>query len=227
MSRLLRTVASFSLVAACSTGPTAIAPEVDRDPAAKNLPSPWKDSWSEVVVNAISDESPLIKKAPKGVESLCPKFRSFSTADRKNFWASFFEALAYAESNHITSTKFGESFGVTSRGLLQISVLSAKGHGGKCAGATADQLHTAGFNLRCGVTILERQFNKNDAINNKGVPPVGPYELRIFKSDGLHTHYYWSTLNPKVSKCGYWRFRNWLANLESCVTPIENPANCK
>ena len=138
----------------------------------------------------------LTSRSTADILNMCPRYNKLNNSARADFWISVFDALAYAESGHNPKTAYKESFGVVSRGLLQISHGSANGHRGYCAGSTSSNLHNPYKNLGCGVTIMTHQ------LQSRGQLLTQP------------SHYYWSVLNPQKNTGGYMRFRNRLAFLK-------------
>ena len=70
----------------------------------------------------------------RGVRRFCPRFYDMSSADKRTFWAYFFQALAGAEAglNPNTSVRHGEPEGamvMRSERLLQLSHADQKRYG--------------------------------------------------------------------------------------------------
>jgi hypothetical protein len=158
----------------------------------------WDPAWDVVIEQALPAEFLTSKKVAHDVRPLCPQYASMSDADKRSFWAYFFQALAGAEAGLIptisvrhTQPEVAIKDPVTQRmvrseGLLQLAYMDADRY--DCAFdwdadkalAAKDPAKTIlqpKNNLLCGVKILDNQMIK------RGKP------LLTKKS-------YWSTLQP-------------------------------
>jgi len=112
--------------------------------------------------------------------------------ERVKFWAKIIVEMAYYESGWKTFTQYKESFKdqkgeyIISRGLLQLSIESAKGYG--CPLPVAEYLHDPKLNLECGVRILNRWVSRDKRIAGK----VGDQWLGGAR--------YWSVLRQNVGE---------------------------
>jgi hypothetical protein len=59
-------------------------------------PEPWNPAWDRLIEKALPADL-LSPERERQVRSLCPRFKYLSDADRRAFWAYFFQALAGAE----------------------------------------------------------------------------------------------------------------------------------
>ena len=57
----------------------------------------WDPTWDKVVEDALPHELLFSSKVAKDVRAFCPRFRQMSEADKRAYWAYFFQALAGAE----------------------------------------------------------------------------------------------------------------------------------
>ena len=57
---------------------------------------PWSPAWTRMIERALPRNLVSRRRAP-AVRELCPRFRDMSAANRRAFWAYFFQALAGAE----------------------------------------------------------------------------------------------------------------------------------
>ena len=57
---------------------------------------PWRPAWDEMIEKALPREL-LSKKRAGAVRDLCPRFGTMTLANRRAFWAYFFQALAASE----------------------------------------------------------------------------------------------------------------------------------
>ena len=132
--------------------------------------TPWNPQWDQIIEKALPPEM-LSSQAPRGVRRFCPRFYEMGTADKRTFWAYFFQALAGAEAglNPNTSVRHTEPEGamaMRSEGLLQLSYADQKRYG--CdfnwqvdralkANDPAKTILQPKNNLECGVKILVNQ----------------------------------------------------------------------
>ena len=161
-------------------------------------PKPWDPQWDKTIEAALPADllSPALEHE---VRPLCPRFRTLSVADRRAFWAYFFQALAGAEAGlkptmnvRHTQPEVAVVDTVTGRivrqeGLLQLTYMDADRYG-----CDFDWAHDKALpehdpektilqptnNLLCGVKILENQLvtRHEDLFNKKS---------------------YWVTLRPR------------------------------
>ncbi|HXP39724.1 MAG TPA: hypothetical protein VN833_05610 [Candidatus Acidoferrales bacterium] len=152
--------------------------------------APWNPQWDQIIQKALPPEM-LASQAPRGVRRFCPRFGEMSVADKRAFWAYFFQALAGAEAglNPNTSVRHAEpevAMAVRSEGLLQLAYADQKRYG--CdfnwqldralkANDPAKTILQPKNNLECGVKILVNQI----IVQHK--PLLTPSA-------------YWSTLRP-------------------------------
>jgi hypothetical protein len=146
--------------------------------AALGDPKPWDPNWDKTVEAALPADllSPAIEHQ---VKPLCPRFRYLSNAERRAFWAYFFQALAGAEAGlkptmnvRHTQPEVAVTDAVTGRivrqeGLLQLTYMDAERYGCDFDWAHDKELteHDPAKtilqpknNLLCGVKILENQL---------------------------------------------------------------------
>jgi len=155
----------------------------------------WAPEWDRIVEQALPAEM-LSSRVGRDVRPFCPRFNVLSDADKRAYWAYFFQALAGAEAG-LTPTANARARGpakkdtvtrrmVRSEGLLQLAYMDAQRYGcdfdwdkdkllpEKDPARTILQPEN---NLTCGVKILFRQL--------------------IVKQQPLLSHSsYWSTLRP-------------------------------
>lgn len=199
------------LLGACSGAarqntPAAPAPTKETKPApatpidAKKIElggSTWNPQWDVIVEDALPP-SMLSRQVPRDVRRYCPRFYGMSDADKRAFWAYFFQALAGAEAglnptSHVLHTQPAldvrdevSHATVRSEGLLQLTYEDEKRYGCNfdwevdrklSPGDPARTILQPKNNLGCGVKILTRQI-----IDNRE-----PLFSRLS---------YWSTLQP-------------------------------
>jgi hypothetical protein len=152
--------------------------------------APWNPQWDQIIQKALPPEM-LSSQVPRGVRRFCPRFGEMSAADKRAFWAYFFQALAGAEAglNPNTSVRHAEpevAMAMRSEGLLQLAYADQKRYG--CdfnwqldralkANDPAKTILQPKNNLECGVKILVNQI----IVQHK--PLLSPSG-------------YWSTLRP-------------------------------
>lgn len=159
--------------------------------------TPWNPQWDEMVERAIPPEM-VSSQVPRDVRQFCPRFYDMDEADKRVFWAYFFQALAGAEAGlnpttraHHTEPEVSVPDAVTgmsgrTEGLLQLTYEDEKRYG--CdfnwqadrrlrPNDPARTILQPRNNLECGVKILAEQI--------------------IVHHKPLLSHSgYWSTLQP-------------------------------
>ena len=157
----------------------------------------WDPSWDKIVEEALPPEM-LSARAARDVRPFCPRFGEISEADKRAFWAYFFQALAGAEGGLKPTARVRHSqpvmevkdpvtgLQVRTEGLLQLAYEDEKRYGCNFDYA-ADRKLPAGDpnrtilrpknNLECGITILD-------------------HELFTEHKPLLSRTEYWSTLQP-------------------------------
>jgi hypothetical protein len=151
-------------------------------------PKPWDPQWDKAVEAALPADllSPAIEHE---VRPLCPRFRYLSDADRRAFWAYFFQALAGAEAglkptisvrHHqpevaVIDPVTGHT--IRQEGLLQLAYVYAQRYGCDFDWAHDKELpeHDPAKtilrpenNLLCGVKILDNQLiTRHESLFNR------------------------------------------------------------
>jgi hypothetical protein len=157
----------------------------------------WDPAWDKIVELALPPAM-LSRQVPHDVRRFCPRFYQLGEADKRAFWAYFFQALAGAEAGLDPATRVRHTDPevavvdkvtgrmVRSEGLLQLTYQDQQRYG--CdfdwdhdkklkpddPGKTILQPKN---NLECGVKILENQ--------------IIDQHKRLLSSTS-----YWSTLRP-------------------------------
>lgn len=157
----------------------------------------WEPGWDKIVEEAIP-ASMLSSQVPHDVRRFCPRFYVMGLADKRAFWAYFFQALAGAEAGLDPTTRVRHTEpevavrdGVTGRavrssGLLQLTYEDQRRYGCDFDWEADRKLTSEDpektilqpkYNLECGVKILAKQI----------------IDMRkpLFSRSG-----YWSTLRP-------------------------------
>ncbi|MEO6982674.1 MAG: hypothetical protein ABI072_06110 [Edaphobacter sp.] len=157
----------------------------------------WDPDWDRIVEEAVP-ASMLSAQVPHDVRRFCPQFYRMGAADKRAFWAYFFQALAGAEAGLDPTTRARHTEpevavrdtvtgrAVRSQGLLQLTYEDQKRYG--CdfdwdadrklkADDPAKTILQPKNNLECGVKILAQQI-------------VGRHKPLLSRSG------YWSTLRP-------------------------------
>ncbi len=138
----------------------------------------WNPQWDQIVEQAIPPEL-LSARVARDVRGFCPRFAVMSDADKKVFWAYFFQALAGAEAGlnpkatvRHTEPELAkrEEVAVTrvrTEGLLQLTYADQQRYGCDFDQEADRKLRVADpertilqpqRNLTCGVKILTNQL---------------------------------------------------------------------
>ena len=188
---------------AAPSGP--VAPPMKPAPATPILskkvelgePTHWNVEWDKIVELAIPPEM-VSHRVPRDVRRFCPRFYEMHEADKRAFWAYFFQALAGAEAGLKPTTRVRHTEpevavtdkvtgrAVRSEGLLQLTYEDQQRYG--CdfdwekdktlpPNDPEKTILQPKNNLECGIKILENQ------IIDQRKP--------LLSSTG-----YWSTLRP-------------------------------
>jgi hypothetical protein len=177
----------------------------------------WDPAWDAAIEEALPDDLLASSKVAKDVKIFCPRFNTLSPADKRAFWAYFFQALAGAEAGlratanvRHTEPQVAVVDGVSHRmvrseGLLQLTYQDADRYGCDFDWDNDKELPEHDpqktilqprNNLLCGVRILTNQL-------------VDQRKPLLTKSS------YWSTLRPGWP--GYSTFLKQMANTpEAC-----------
>lgn len=179
----------------------------------------WDPQWDVVVEQALPPEM-LGPKAARDVKGYCPRFSAMSEADKRAFWAYFFQALAGAEAGLKPTTTVRHTepevakvdpvtkHTVRQQGLLQLAYMDADRYGcdfdwdkdkGLPLKDSARTILQPKNNLECGVKILDNQlFTLNRP---------------------LLSHYsYWSTLQPGT--VSFRVFAKQMTNVPAACRPV-------
>jgi hypothetical protein len=172
----------------------------------------WDPKWDKMVEEALPADLLLPQREPE-VRPLCPRFNQISEADRRAFWAYFFQALAGAEAGLKPATDVRHSESevavidpVTHRvarqeGLLQLNYADGQHYGCNFDWDKDKELPEHDpqktilqpqNNLECGIKILDDQL-------------VVQHKPALSKSS------YWETLRPGTTS--FRVFAKQLANL--------------
>ncbi len=166
--------------------------------------------WSEYTHQAIEEYGEdLIASEPSDIENFCPEYKELNSEGKLMFWIHEVASMTKYESGFKPETFYKESFKdskgnyIYSRGLLQISIESARGY--DCDLDDALDLHDPQKNLECGVRILNRWVKRDGVVASK-------------RSDGkwVGGARYWSVLRKRSSSTSYDKIRNLTSKSEVC-----------
>jgi len=138
----------------------------------------WNIEWDKIVELAIPPEM-VSNQVPRDVRRFCPRFYQMQEADKRAFWAYFFQALAGAEAGLKPTTRVRHTEPevavvdkvsgrmVRSEGLLQLTYEDQERYG--CdfdwqkdkqlpANDPGKSILQPKNNLECGVKILDKQI---------------------------------------------------------------------
>ena len=134
---------------------------------------PQAAQWTEIVLDELdSSGAGLLGTEIADADALCPAYPELTPAERKLFYLGLVSRMAQFESGFDPETRFTESFTdstgqrVVSRGLLQLSIESARGYQG-CSPPTAQSLHDPRTNLHCGIVILNRWVSQDGVVGER------------------------------------------------------------
>lgn len=131
----------------------------------------WSESWDKALKGEIA------KYDWSGVQNLCKQLKI------EDCVAQLISKMTQYESSFNPSVKYeegGDLKGVTSRGLLQISIVSSKSYG--CGFVNEQEIHNPEKNLQCGVKIVHRWAKE--------------YKILIGKDKYSGCGRYWSVCRP-------------------------------
>ncbi|NDD90654.1 hypothetical protein EBZ37_00995 [bacterium] len=136
-------------------------------------PNGSKVEWSDYAFNEIRRQGDVLTKTtPRDIDEFCPGYPSLREDEKREFWVYFISTITELESSHRPALFYQESFRdssgqlVVSRGLLQMSFLSANAYG--CGFSTSADLHDPFQNLSCGIKILSHWIGRDGRITGKG-----------------------------------------------------------
>lgn len=111
----------------------------------------WRQDYTKLVKEKLSSDrgQALINIAPEMVAELCPRYDRLKRSDRENFWATFFMALAYAESD------FKNTSGPKA-GIMQLTCDSNARIGYGCTSCTSNSRlrNSPLIGLDCSMNII-------------------------------------------------------------------------
>lgn len=125
-------------------------------------------AWVAAASSAAVD--PLLGLTPSDAQVFCPGYGGQSPDQRRAFWSAFLLDLARSESQLNAGRSTWHAFDSDAgrptfrRGLLQISIESARKPDYGCAVAEPDDLLKAEPNLACGVRILAARLGADGVI---------------------------------------------------------------
>jgi hypothetical protein len=181
----------------------------------------WDPAWDKIVEDRIPASLLFTPKISKDVRAFCPRFKAMSEADKRAYWAYFFQALSGAEAGlrptanvRHTEPEVAVKDGVTHRmvrseGLLQLTYEDAERYGCEFDWASDKDLPEHApektilqpkNNLDCGVRILTNQL-------------IDRRKPLLSKSS------YWSVLRPKWP--GYSAFLKQMSNVPAACGRLQ------
>lgn len=125
------------------------------------------ENWTAHVLAALPEHGKeMLTVTPKDYKTFCPNLSRLTLEQRIEFYAHLLSIMVKRESTFKPNATYDETTtkpslkGVISRGLLQISVASAKSYG--CEVEETKDLHDPLINLTCGIKILNRWIGERD-----------------------------------------------------------------
>ncbi len=147
-------------------------------PAPTTLRPQWESKhadgkeWTAHVINKLDTlGKDLLSTQPTDIATFCPKYPTYSYAQKKDFWAYLFSVMVRYESGFDPNVTYRESFRdqdgnyIISRGLLQISLESSQGY--DCGFRSEQEIHDPYLNLSCGLRIFNRWMKTDKSIAGK------------------------------------------------------------
>src|SRR5574343_851979 len=124
---------------------------------------PERKEWSKIVYDLLSSQLFDVYDSAKDNEQFCPKFKSLTKEQQAHVWSEMWVWVAYHESGWDPKSKYLESFGYNSEGLLQLSYVD-KEWAPYCEFPikqdAKESILDPGINLRCGLKIMGKQIEK-------------------------------------------------------------------
>lgn len=150
----------------------------------------WKKEWSsslKIDIEETGIDSTTLSSADLRRLS-CSGYKSASAQERQTFWIVFIASIAANESAFNPKLRYYEpSLKEYSEGLLQLS-LSDKSSSTACRSLNRRTILTPSQNLRCGLSILQRQLRGNQ---RRAIAPGTLFPKKA---------YYWSVLTRPSSQ---------------------------
>ena len=205
-------------------------------------PEPWNPDWDTMIEKALPADL-LSTARERQVRSLCPRFKFLTDADRRAFWAYFFQALAGAEAGLEPTADVRHKDPavavidpVTHRvarqeGLLQLAYMDSARYGCDFDWETDKALaeHDPGKtildpknNLLCGINILENQLVTQD----KPVLSKSSYWVTLRPGTYSFTHFM-KQMDNEPEECGAPHVRQrwpWRRNRMPAAEEANRPA---
>lgn len=130
------------------------------------------EQWDTYLRKALEDHGDdLMNTVPNDITEFANNYQGMTYDERLNFWAYLISIMAEKESSFRPETSYTESFTdstgnfVVSRGLLQLSIESARGY--DCPVSVAEDLHDPELNLICAVKIMRRWVINDGVISGQ------------------------------------------------------------
>lgn len=166
MSRVLpAAVATLALTFAAPAAKAQVSPHAEWDGL------PQAAEWTGATLAAVAGFETL---NPADISDFCPGYGALGADDRKAVWVELVSAVAKAESGLKPETSHWSAFDPDAgrptfrRGLLQISIESAKQPVYGCAVASPEELAGPAANLTCGATILNKLVSQDGVVAGPG-----------------------------------------------------------
>ena len=128
--------------------------------------------WDIHLKKALEEHgSELMDTVPADISNFSKKYKVMNYNQRLNFWAYLISIMSERESNFNPEAFYVEAFNdangerVVSRGLLQLSIESARGY--SCPVETGQDLHDPELNLICTVKIMKRWVLNDGVISGQ------------------------------------------------------------
>jgi hypothetical protein len=154
---------------------TNLPPPVEEEREVSVISMNWDNKhkdykkWTTYAYDAVTEfGKDMLASNPEDIKTFCPNYRNLGNEEKKMFWMHLVSSMTEFESGFKPETSFKEGFKdnngdyIISRGLLQLSIESARGY--DCTLDNAQDLHSAQKNLECGVRIINRWVRRDGRV---------------------------------------------------------------
>ncbi len=195
--------AAAALVAALSLS-ACVASEggkTDMESLLAGAPMGWAEraegaEWTVEAMEAVAAKDDVLADVvPADIATWCPGYADASISERRAFWVGLMSAVSYHESRFTPEVTGG---GGRYIGLMQISPITAKGHG--CDATSVSALKDGGENLSCAVEIFAEKVAADGMVAGNGKKGLGRDWGPFRKSKARAQMAEWTSSQPYCQK---------------------------